>query len=300
LLKKILYQLNQSLGFSKTEAQGFIVVMLVSMFFLVLPFGYQQFSKPALPIINIQALNVRSIDDSVSNSIALNQKKPSLSRQLSPFHFNPNTISIDDLKSIGLSEIAIKNISNFRKKGYQYYTVKAFLKTYGIQDYQQKILEPYLHVFTQNITQSKSTDYKKTNTIISKNLSIDINNADTTDLIALKGIGSKLSIRIIKYREKLGGFVNKNQYTEIFGLDSTAIAALNEHTIISQEFFPRKINIQINLLDEWKKHPYLNYREALMIHNYLKAHPEANTFEHLKNIREINAEKLYKLKPYLE
>ncbi len=56
----------------------------------------------------------------------------------------------------------------------------------------------------------------------SNNISIDINEADTTAFIALPGIGSKLAQRIINFRTKLGGFYSIDQVRETFGLpDST-------------------------------------------------------------------------------
>ncbi|MEZ4904304.1 MAG: helix-hairpin-helix domain-containing protein [Spirosomataceae bacterium] len=54
----------------------------------------------------------------------------------------------------------------------------------------------------------------------------DINSADTTQLIRLKGIGSKLAARIIKFRDGLGGFASSAQYTEVYGLDSLALSEL--------------------------------------------------------------------------
>ncbi|MEM9858315.1 MAG: helix-hairpin-helix domain-containing protein, partial [Bacteroidota bacterium] len=45
----------------------------------------------------------------------------------------------------------------------------------------------------------------------------DINEADTTQLKQLKGIGSVFSRRILKYRKLLGGFVTSDQLSEVYG-----------------------------------------------------------------------------------
>ena len=51
---------------------------------------------------------------------------------------------------------------------------------------------------------------------------VDINLADTSDFINLPGIGSKLSQRIIAFRNKLGGFYSIDQVGETYLLpDST-------------------------------------------------------------------------------
>ena len=49
-------------------------------------------------------------------------------------------------------------------------------------------------------------------------LMIELNSADTTELKQLRGIGSKLSQRIVKYRKKIGGFTHKEQLKDIYGL----------------------------------------------------------------------------------
>ena len=49
-------------------------------------------------------------------------------------------------------------------------------------------------------------------------LMIELNSADTTELKQLRGIGSKLSQRIVKYRKKIGGFTRKEQLKDIYGL----------------------------------------------------------------------------------
>ena len=51
---------------------------------------------------------------------------------------------------------------------------------------------------------------------------MDVNSADTTALIDLPGIGSKLALRIINFREKLGGFYAIEQLKETYGLPDPA------------------------------------------------------------------------------
>ena len=71
----------------------------------------------------------------------------------------------------------------------------------------------------------------------------DLNNADTSQLKKIYGIGDKLSMRILKYRDVLGGFVGMDQLKEVYGLDSLVINRLIENSTIQNEFQPKKINI---------------------------------------------------------
>ena len=53
---------------------------------------------------------------------------------------------------------------------------------------------------------------------------IEINGADTTLLMKIPGIGSYYASRIVRYRERLGGFASAQQLEEIDGLPESAIA----------------------------------------------------------------------------
>ena len=52
---------------------------------------------------------------------------------------------------------------------------------------------------------------------------INMNTADTSQWKSFNGIGSKRANRIVKYRRLLGGFVSKNQLSEIYGLSDSLI-----------------------------------------------------------------------------
>lgn len=108
-----------------------------------------------------------------------------------------------------------------------------------------------------------------TSTTISKQLrthsSFDINSATAQQLQMLPGIGPTRSSRIIKYRDKLGGFVRQDQYAEVYGLDSAALNSLLQYAYIAPNFQPTKLNIN---QDDWKvllRHPYLSYVQVKQI-----------------------------------
>ncbi len=60
-------------------------------------------------------------------------------------------------------------------------------------------------------------------------LMIELNSADTTELKQLRGIGSKLSQRIVKYRKKIGGFTRKEQLKDIYGLSEETYRHILPH-----------------------------------------------------------------------
>jgi competence protein ComEA len=125
----------------------------------------------------------------------------------------------------------------------------------------------------------------------------DINTVDTTQLVRLKGIGSKLAGRIVKFRDALGGFVSTDQYADIFGLDSLALSELQHFGKIQSP--PHKININTASVEELDKHVYVSRRQAEIIIRYREQHGAFASLEALKPIRVLDAKTIEKLGPYL-
>lgn len=59
-----------------------------------------------------------------------------------------------------------------------------------------------------------------------KALVVDLNLADTAQLVKLYGIGSYYAQRIVEYRQRIGGFYAKEQLMEIDGIDSVRYSRL--------------------------------------------------------------------------
>jgi competence protein ComEA len=54
---------------------------------------------------------------------------------------------------------------------------------------------------------------------------VELNAADSAKLTTIDGIGGAFAKRIIYYRERLGGFIAKEQLKEVFGIDELKVRA---------------------------------------------------------------------------
>ncbi|MEL6674512.1 MAG: helix-hairpin-helix domain-containing protein [Bacteroidota bacterium] len=63
---------------------------------------------------------------------------------------------------------------------------------------------------------------------------IDINLADSATWESLPGIGPVLSQRILRYREKTGGFQEVEQLQEVYGLEATVLEALMPRLFVNE------------------------------------------------------------------
>jgi len=123
---------------------------------------------------------------------------------------------------------------------------------------------------------------------------IEINSADTTELMKIPGIGSYFARSITKYREKLGGFASTQQLEEIEGFPKSALAFM--------EIDPshiNKMNINKLTLNQLRRHPYLNFYQAQEICNYRRLKGPLHSLEDLKLLQEFPPDEIERLKPYI-
>ncbi len=221
-----------------------------------------------------------SESESVSESASASASEP----------FDPNTSSSEDLIKYGLSEFAARNLIKYRNAGGTFKTKGEILKIYGIDTIQYRNIE-HLIDLPEQAPMNKNNPIKKYQ-------KIDINTASASDFSQFQGIGDVLSNRILKYREKLGGFYDIEQLKEVYGIQDSVITKHYEY--LSLETAPIKINI--NGSDEralWS-HPYIGSKLAKIIVNYRIQNGQYFKAEDLLKIEIIDEQWLNKISPYLD
>src|SRR4030095_9380470 len=189
---------------------------------------------------------------------------------------DPNTISTSDWKRLGLREKTINTIQNYLTKGGHFYKPDDLQKIYGLHDDEYERLKPFIKIESNtsktndDFVSSKSKDEIQPTKIYAARYSIiDINTADTTAFISLPGIGSKLAVRIVTFREKLGGFYSVEQIGETYGLPDSTFQKIKQYLKLDN-LSVKKININTATVDEMKAHPYIKFSIANPIVAYRK------------------------------
>jgi len=127
---------------------------------------------------------------------------------------------------------------------------------------------------------------------------IELNTADSAQLTHLHGIGASFAMRIIRYRNRLGGFYNKEQLKEVYELDSAKYNSIKDQLTLNRDGII-KININKISFASLRQSPYLGYKQASAIIEYRNQHGNYNSIEDIKNVAIITPEILTKIEPYI-
>ena len=312
---------SQYFNFSLKERIGIITLIILILLFILLPFIYSFFLKQKITADNqfkkeIASLKTRQTDtnkrfnqNNFDENNYQNYYQPSENYytrnkiKATSFYFDPNTASPEDWKKLGIREKTIGTIKNFLAKGGHFYKPEDIGKIWGLQEDDVKRLMPYVQIAGKEKNTftypEKNEEIKTFEKKYNAPLSIDVNNADSTAFISLPGIGSKLSQRIINFRDKLGGFYKVEQVAETFGLaDSTFQKIKASLQIINATV--KQFNINTATIEELKTHPYIRYNIATAIIQYRNQHGNFSSVNDLKKIMLVTEDLFNKISPYLK
>lgn len=194
-------------------------------------------------------------------------------RKVESFPFDPNSVTLEELVRLGLSEKQAGAIINYREKGGKFRSKEDFKKMYTVSDSLYQRLEPFI-------------DIPK----------LDINSADSAKLTTLKGIGPYYAKKIIAYREALGGYYCKEQLLEIKGFDEERFEGLKESITVDST---KIVRFCLDTISEeaMSAHPYLGKVAAKAIVRLRKLEIINDTILMKESI--LEEDQMKKIKNYL-
>jgi competence ComEA-like helix-hairpin-helix protein len=212
------------------------------------------------------------------------------------FRFDPNKVDSAAFVRLGLKPFIASNILKFRAKGGIFRTVDSFSKVYGILPEKFKELEPYIAIAEPKPT---AKDSLKTKSVAKqKNHIVELNSADTTELMQVYGIGRGYAKAIVRFRQQTGGFVSVEQLRELFGMTDANFDKISPNCTVNQQLV-RKIAINNASVEKLNAHPYLNFYESKAIYEFRRRKGKLNAASELSVLSEIKPETLRKITPYL-
>jgi DNA uptake protein ComE-like DNA-binding protein len=127
---------------------------------------------------------------------------------------------------------------------------------------------------------------------------VDLNLCTAEDLVTLPGIGPVLSVRIIRYRSLLGGFVESSQLREVYGLDSSVVRMIESRLTVTLDSV-RPLHLDSITFGDLARHPYLGYEAARRITRYRSVSKESLTLGAMVRSGVITPGQAERIAPYV-
>lgn len=129
-------------------------------------------------------------------------------------------------------------------------------------------------------------------------LFIELNRTDSIELQQLRGIGPVFASRIVRFRDLLGGFYDKSQLLQVYGMDEVRYSAIMEFVHVDKALI-KKININTADYQTLVKHPFISPKQANVVVQYRTQHGNYANTDDLLKIATLDEDFLRKIAPYL-
>ena len=281
--------------FTSDQRKGIFALLF---FIIALQFAYffVDFSIPTNEDPEEQKwLSLQPQVDSMKMDIA--NKRPKM------YLYNPNFITDYKGYKLGMSVDEIDRLLAFRKENKYVNSSQEFQNVTKVSDSLLNVMSPYFKFPDWVNNKKEYKEFKKyPNQAFAKNekiVLIDINQATKEDLIKIYGIGEAISVRILKQKEVLGGFVSMEQMKDVWGLSPEVIENLNSHFKVSVLPNFKKIDINNASLKELSQFYYFKYPLAKEIVTYRSMKGNISNIEDLTKIKGSPVDKAKTIELYL-
>ena len=202
---------------------------------------------------------------------------------------------------LGFSKYGAKSLLNYRSKGGRIFNDDKFKSIYGIDSNIINSLRQFIYYPQKKLYQPfKNEDVA--NNLKPKEENIfqifDLNSADSSQLVTIKGIGPFTAAKIINFRKRTGGFLLKEQLVELNIIKDSLFREISPQLKTNPELI-KKININAADYKSFVTHPYFSSETANAILKYRKQHGNFTETKHISRIRSIREETGMKIIPYL-
>lgn len=318
-------------GFSRAETRGFVLLLLGALAIAVLPVLLRPTDPEYLPAADQRQLDAWGRDlaarlDSgrAASARAYAGRYPARgSREASRYPtvpqvplapFDPNILTAEGWEARGVPHFVAGRIVNYGQKAGGFRAKSQVQRIYGLPDSVYQRLAPFMQL--PEALPGRGDKYAAADRPAFGEKEpvpgrfprkpahlqpFDLNLADTTQLMQIKGIGRGRAKWIVKHRDELGGYLAENQLEEVFVLRDAPdlVDSLRKYTFVAKSFAPRPVLVNSASFDELWPHPYVGKPLARLIVAYRKQHGPFAAPDDLRQLKLLKEENFVKLRPYV-
>lgn len=280
---------------NRQERSGiFFLLFLI----IILQVGYFFSSKYRVAnkeVIQVDAETQRRIDEIKQAEIAKDTFK------INPF--NPNYITDYKGYILGLSIDEIDRLHRFRDQNKFVNSADEFQEVTQISDSLLGSLSPYFK-FPDWVNSKNNKLVKKTSKTAAKVTPtavaiLDLNKATAAELKSIRGIGDKLAARIVKFRDRLGGFLIDDQLYDVYGLPPEVVSSALKRFRVLEPPTIEKLDLNSATKEQLASLVYINYKVADAIVALRVSNGGIKSFDELLQIQDFPADRIHRIALYL-
>ncbi|MCF6402427.1 helix-hairpin-helix domain-containing protein [Chitinophaga filiformis] len=310
-MKQALWKAYNS--FSRKERRGILFLLLLTGISMIMPALWERFiSVPTAMYTTDSVLcaDVAALRHALLSSRRVFPGNVDSGVRLRRFTFDPNTSNTGEWEALGLEKRVINNIQRYLAKGGRFRRKEDLQRIYGLSSQLYNELMPYVRIAGQ---QNKPDTFRRYAGYVPREPDdgarrkaynnrlpvLDINTADSALWESLPGIGPVLAARIVKFREKLGGFYSISQVGETYGLADSTFNKIQASLRLPKVSLKK---IDLNHIDEKSlaQHPYIRYKLARLIVLYRNNHGPFRQPEDLLGIPLVDDSIYRKIEHYIK
>jgi competence ComEA-like helix-hairpin-helix protein len=226
--------------YNKSQRNG---ILFLALLIITIQFAYYFIDFSSNKKFNIDTAEILAFQSKIDSLklIEIEKRKPKI------YPFNPSFITDYKGYKLGMSTVEIDKLLSYRKQGKYINSAKQFQQVTGINDSLLHKLSPYFK-FPDWISNKKKFTYNKSKNNSFTGKKKNLNQTTEKELQQISGIGIKLSARIIKFRNSIGGYQTKEQLAKVYGLKPELVNAILNHFYIKNSNL-EKITKKTKILD---------------------------------------------------
>ena len=216
------------------------------------------------------------------------------------YPFNPNFITDYKAYTLGLTVEEFDRLQQYREKGEWINSVADFKKVTRVSDSVLNRISP-LFTFPDWVTKPGTyrPAFRKTISELPQEKKADLNAATAEQLQEVKGLGVTLSQRIVRYRERIGGFSNELQLYEVYGLSDSVVQRTLRLFTVKLPKDIKKMNLNTISASDIATIPGVSFELAKKIWEYRILHEKIEHISELEKIEGMTPQKLQLFQLYL-
>ncbi len=270
--------------FSFTKQQRNGIFLLFSIIVII-----QLFIFFVLPSLDRATINSKKTPEQITafitqidslKAIEVENSKPKI------YPFNPNFITDYKGYTLGMTQEEIDRLLRFRAKDKWINSSQQFQEVTKVSDSLLNKISPYFKFpeWVKNSRTKVSSNYVSSNSKFDSSKKIDLNTSTISDLKKIYGIGEALSARIVNHREKINGFNDFVELTEVYGLTTEVIDRIKTQFVILTPRKIEKINLNTATKSELVTVQYIDYEIA---HQIIETRTLLDGFSNLDQLKKV-------------